>query len=296
MNRPIFGGIEAGGTKFVCAVGNADGSLIEKLHIQTEDPQKTLQRVADFFRPYCLNKGLQRIGLGSFGPIDTELSSPTYGYITSTPKPGWQDTNIVGMLRSRLEADIVFDTDVNAAALGESLWGASRDHDPSLYLTIGTGIGGGYIKDGKPLHGMSCPEMGHIRLPHDWDKDPFQGICQYHGDCFEGLASGKALHERLGKPAETIAADHPAWQLEIDYIGQALANIILVLSPRIIILGGGVMNNIFLFTGIRKKVREILNNYVQTREIMENIDQYIVPPQLGGDAGVLGSIALVLPS
>lgn len=233
--------------------------------------------------------------MGSFGPIDSDISSATYGYITSTPKPGWQNINIVGMLRSRLDVDITFDTDVNAAALGESIWGASRNLDPSIYLTIGTGIGGGYIKDGKPLRGMTNPEMGHIRIPHDWDKDPFQGICQYHGDCFEGLASGNALHERLGKPAETIAADHPAWQLEIDYIGHALANIILVLSPRIIILGGGVMNNIFLFTGIRKKVREILNNYVQTREIMENIDQYIVPPQLGGDAGVLGSIALVLP-
>ena len=295
MKKPIYGGIETGGTKFVCAVGHEDGTLLKKIRLETGEPEQTMDKVADFFRPFYQEDGLRRIGMGSFGPIDAEIHSASYGFITSTPKPGWQDTNIVGMLRSRLEVDVVFDTDVNAAALGESLWGASRDLDPSLYVTIGTGIGGGYIKDGKPLHGMSCPEMGHIRLPHDWSRDPFQGVCQYHGDCFEGLASGRSLHERLGRPAEKIAADHPAWELEIDYISHALANFVLILSPRIIILGGGVMNNIFLFDGIRKKVREKLNNYVQTREIMENIDQYIVPPQLGGDAGVLGSVALAFP-
>ncbi len=259
MDKPIFGGIETGGTKFVCAVGNADGTLIDTIRIPTEDPEKTMESVADFFRPFTIKGGLRRIGMGSFGPIDFEINSATYGYITSTPKPGWQNVNIVGLLKSKLEVEIVFDTDVNAAALGESLWGASRTLDPSLYITIGTGIGGGYIKDGKPLHGMANPEMGHIRIPHDWNKDPFKGVCQYHGDCFEGMASGRSLNMRLGKPAETIDQDHPAWDLEINYIGHAIANFVLTLSPRIIILGGGVMQQKFLFQGIRNRVSEILN-------------------------------------
>jgi len=295
MDKQIYGGIETGGTKFVCAVGNADGRLIEKIRIPTENPEKTIEIVADFFKPFYINEGLRRIGMGSFGPIDSEINSATYGYITSTPKPGWQNVNIVGLLRSRLDVDIVFDTDVNAAALGESLWGASRNINPSLYLTIGTGIGGGYIKDGRPLRGMANPEMGHIRIPHDWSKDPFKGVCQYHGDCFEGMASGRSLNVRLGEPAETIGQDHPVWELEINYIGQAIANLVLILSPRIIILGGGVMKQKFLFTGIRRRVIEILNQYVQTKEIIKNIEQYIVPPSLGDNAGVLGSIAIAIP-
>jgi len=296
MDKKIYGGIETGGTKFICAVGNADGTLIEKIRIPTEDPEKTIEIVADFFKPFYLNDGLRRIGIGSFGPIDSEINSATYGYITSTPKPGWQNINIVGLLRSRLDVEIVFDTDVNAAALGESLWGASRNFDPSLYITIGTGIGGGYIKDGRPLRGMANPEMGHIRIPHDWNKDPFKGACSYHGDCFEGMASGRSLNERLGKPAEMIGQDHPVWQLEINYIGHAIANLVLTLSPKIIILGGGVMKTEFLYKGIRRRVKEILNQYVQTNEIIENIDQYIVPPSLGDNSGVLGSIALAIPT
>lgn len=292
MEKPIFGGIETGGTKFICAVGHADGTLIEKIRIATEDPEKTLGKVADFFEPFVQNKGLRWLGIGSFGPIDSEPDSATYGYITSTPKPGWRDQNIVGWLRSKLDINIVFDTDVNAAALGESLWGASRNLDPSLYLTIGTGIGGGYINDGKPLRGMANPEMGHINISHNWSRDPFKGVCQYHGDCFEGMASGRSLNERLGQPAETIGMDHPVWELEINYIGQAISNLVLTLSPRIIILGGGVMKNEFLFIEIRKKVQEILNHYVRTKEIMEYIDQYIVPPSLGENAGVLGATAL----
>ena len=224
-----------------------------------------------------------------------KLILPLMAILPQLPNPVGRISNIVGLLRSRLDVDIVFDTDVNAAALGESLWGASRNIDPSLYITIGTGIGGGYITDGRPLRGMANPEMGHIRIPHDRNKDPFKGVCSYHGDCFEGMASGRSLNERLGKPAEMIAQDHPAWELEIDYIGQAISNLVLILSPKIIILGGGVMKKDFLFEGIRRRVKEILNQYVQTNEIIKNIDQYIVPPLLGDNAGVLGSIALVIP-
>jgi len=295
MEEPIYGGIEAGGTKFICAVGNADGRLIEKLRFPTEDPEKTIEKAVNFFRPFYLNNGLERIGVGSFGPIDSDINSGTYGNITSTPKPGWQNVDLVGLLRSRLEVDIVFDTDVNAAALSESLWGASRSLDPSLYITVGTGIGGGYIRDGRILKGMTNPEMGHISIPHDRSKDPFIGACSYHGDCFEGLASGRSIQERLGVPAERVEQDHPFWELEIDYIGHAIANFVLTLSPKIIILGGGVMKKGSLFVGIRIKVKKILNQYVQTNEIIDNIDTYIVPPFLGDNSGVLGSIALAIP-
>jgi fructokinase len=292
MNKNIFGGIEAGGTKFVCAIGNQDGQILQQIRISTETPYKTLEQVTAFFKPFVLSKQLESIGLGSFGPIDTNVDSPTYGYITSTPKPYWQNTNIVGILESNLNANIVLDTDVNVAALGESIWGASKNVDSSLYLTIGTGIGGGYIKDGKPLLGLMNPEMGHIRILHDLNNDPFQGICPYHGDCFEGLASGLAINKRVGKTAETIDDSHQVWNLEADYIAQAISNLILILSPKMIILGGGVMNKSFLFKRIRSRVQEILNQYVQHSDILENIDNYIVPPLLGNNAGVLGAIAL----
>ncbi len=292
MNKNIFGGIEAGGTKFVCAVGNDDGKILEQIRIRTETPDKTLEQVMSFFKPFVHSNDLKSIGLGSFGPIDLDVHSPTYGYITSTTKTNWQNTNIVGILESNLNASVVFDTDVNTAALGESIWGASKNVDPSLYLTIGTGIGGGYIKDGKPLVGLVNPEMGHIRILHNLGNDPFPGICPYHGDCFEGLASGPAINHRIGQTAETIDNNHQVWDLEADYIGQAVSNLILILSPKIIILGGGVMQKSFLFKKIRSKVQEILNQYVQHRDILENIDNYIVPPLLGNDAGVLGAIAL----
>ena len=174
------------------------------------------------------------------------------------------------------------------------MWGASKNVDPSLYLTIGTGIGGGYIKDGKPLIGLVNPEMGHIRILHDLDNDPFPGLCSYHGDCFEGLASGPAINKRIGRPAETIDDNHQVWDLEANYIGQAISNLILILSPKIIILGGGVMHRNFLFKRIRIQVQEILNRYVQHADILENIDKYIVPPLLGNNAGVLGAIALAM--
>jgi fructokinase len=232
------------------------------------------------------------IGIGSFGPVDPNPKSPNFGYITTTPKPGWGKTDIVGKIRTALNIPVGFDTDVNAAALGEYQWGAAQGLDTFVYLTIGTGIGGGGMVAGSLLHGLMHPEMGHIHLPRDPEQDPFEGICPYHGDCLEGLAAGPALEARWGKRAETLPDDHPAWKLEAHYLALGLVNILLSLSPQKIILGGGVMEQPQLFKLVRQEVQDLLNKYIQVPEILEHIDSYIVPPALGNQAGVLGSIAL----
>jgi fructokinase len=202
------------------------------------------------------------------------------------------NTPIVQPLQDEFRIPVAIDTDVNVAAVGESKWGAAVDIDYSLYLTIGTGIGGGGVFNGKPLHGLIHPEMGHIRLPHDWAQDPYGGACPYHGDCFEGLACGPALQDRWGQPGDSLPLDHPAWTLEAHYIALALHNLICTLSPRRIILGGGVMGQAQLFPMVRAEVLQLLNGYVQSPMILEHIETYIVPPGLGGRAGVLGAIAL----
>jgi len=288
----LFGGIEAGGTKFVCIVGSGPQSIEDQVRIETTTPDETLNKVVEFFQPYTKEKMIKTIGVGCFGPLDLDPDSKSFGYITSTPKPGWRNTDMVGILRRKLDIMVVMDTDVNAAALGEFNWGASKGSDPSLYLTIGTGIGGGYIKNAKPLMGLLNPEMGHIHIPHDLNLDPFRGSCPFHKDCFEGLASGPAIQKRFNVRGETLSDDHPFWEIESAYIAAALADYILVLSPKMIILGGGIMQRPILFPKIQRKVLEILNGYVQSSNLMENIATYIVPPGLGNQSGVLGALAL----
>ncbi len=284
-----YGGIEAGGTKFVCAVGTGPDDIRAETRFPTTTPQETIRRAIAFFRE---QGELEAIGIASFGPLDPDPASPTFGYITSTPKPGWANTDLVGPIKAALGVPVRFDTDVNGAALGEGRWGAAQGLDTFLYLTIGTGIGGGAMAEGNLLHGAMHPEMGHIRIPHNWEADPFEGICPFHGDCLEGLASGPALEARWGTRAETLPEDHPAWELEAGYIAHALVNFTLTLAPQRIILGGGVMEQAQLFPLVRAKVRELLNGYLQVSEIAEGIDEFIVPPGLGGRAGVLGAIAL----
>ena len=288
---PLWGAIEAGGSKFVCAVGSGPEDL-QEVRFATTTPQETLQRALDFFRPHHTRQPLAAVGIGSFGPIDLDPSSPTFGFITNTPKPGWAHTDIVGVIRSALDVPVGFDTDVNAAALGEHRWGAARGLDTFIYLTVGTGIGGGGMVGGHLLHGMLHPEMGHIPIPHDRDRDPYQGFCPYHGDCFEGLAAGPALQGRWGQPAANLAPDHPAWQLEAHYLALALAGFICTLSPQRIVMGGGVMQQTHLLPLIHEQVREELNGYVQTAEILEEIERYIVLPELETRAGILGALAL----
>ncbi len=288
----LYGSVEAGGTKFVCIIASSPQDIRAQARFPTTSPAETLGRTVAFFKQHAQEAPLSAIGVGSFGPVDLNPDSPTYGHITTTPKPGWANTDVVGILRQELGLPVAFDTDVNAAALGEYRWGAAQNLDSIIYLTIGTGIGGGGIFNGRPLHGLVHPEMGHIRIPHDWQADLFPGVCPYHGDCFEGLAAGPALQQRWGRRAETLPADHPAWALEAHYIALALTNLIVSLSPRRIILGGGVMQRQELFPLIRRRVQQLLNGYVQSPQIVDRIDQYIVPPALGGQAGVLGGIAL----
>jgi fructokinase len=290
----LYGGLEAGGTKFVCCVASGPGNIVEEVRFATTTPEETLKKTIQFFQPFVQDGRIKSIGVGCFGPLDLDPASPTFGFVTATPKPGWSQTDVRGALHRALGVPIAFDMDVNAAAVGEVIWGASQGLDPSLYLTIGTGIGGGYIKDGKPLIGMLNLEMGHLRLPHDRERDPFEGNCPFHGDCFEGLANGPAIESRLGMKGALVPETDPYWDIEADYIASALVNYILTLSPRKIILGGGVMQREFLFPKVRNRVLELLNGYVNSRSILEEIDQYIVPPGLGNQSGSMGAIALAM--
>ena len=286
----VYGGIEAGGTKFVCAVGTGPDDLGDQVRFPTTEPKETIEKAIQFFQRQ--SESLKAVGIGSFGPVDPILGSPTYGHITSTPKHGWQNVDIVRRVSDALNVPIVFDPDVNAAALGEYRWGAAQGLHTFIYLTIGTGIGGGAMVEGNLLHGAMHPEMGHVRIPHDRDLDPYDGGCPYHQDCLEGLAAGPAIEKRWGARAETLPIDHLAWDLEATYIAYALVNYTLTLAPQRIILGGGVMEQPQLFPLVRTKYQDLLNEYLQVPAILEDIETFIVPPDLGGRAGVLGSIAL----
>ncbi|HOG45982.1 MAG TPA: ROK family protein [Anaerolineae bacterium] len=286
----LWGGIEAGGTKFVCAVGTGPGELREA-RFATTTPAETIARAVEFFRREA-GTALVAVGIGSFGPVDPNPASPTFGSITSTPKPGWAHTDLVGPIGRALGVPVAFDTDVNAAALGEHRWGAAQGLDTFIYLTVGTGIGGGAMANGRLLHGLLHPEMGHIRIPHDWARDPYPGACPYHGDCLEGLAAGPALEGRWGARGETLPPEHPAWPLEAEHLAQGLVSLICTLAPQRIIMGGGIMQQAQLFPLVRRRVQELLNGYLQAPAILDRIDEYIVPPALGSRAGVLGAIAL----
>ncbi len=289
--KPLFGGIEAGGTKFVCAVGTGPDDIHAEVRFPTTTPAETIGRAVEFFRGQDL-AALQAIGIASFGPVDLNPESETYGYITATPKPNWSNTPFATVIANELNLPVGFDTDVNGALLGEQRWGAAQGVENAIYLTIGTGIGGGAMVNGKLVHGLVHPEMGHVMItPREDDPLP-GGNCPFHGHCFEGMANGPALEARWGARAETFTPDHPAWELEAHYLAAALHGFVCTLSPQRIILGGGVMNQAHLFPLVREKTLASLNQYVQHTSILEDIDNYIVPPGLGNQAGVLGAIAL----
>ncbi len=290
----LFGGIEAGGTKFNCIVTDQDRTILAEARFPTTTPNETLGRVIQFFQEQqaALGSGIRSLGVACFGPLDPDPTSPTYGYITTTPKAGWGNTPVVSALHQALGVPVAMDTDVNAAAIAEGLWGAAQGLTDFIYLTIGTGVGGGPISHGKPIHGLIHPEMGHVLLRHDHARDPYAGKCPYHADCFEGLASGPALEARWGTCAENLPADHPAWELEAHYIALALEGFICTLSPQRIILGGGVMAQTHLFPLIHAETLRLLHGYVHSAAILEHIEEYIVAPGLGSRAGVMGGIAL----
>lgn len=291
----LFGGIEAGGTKFVCAVGTGPDGLEAEARFPTTTPKETLGRAVAFFREARETHGdLAAVGIASFGPVDLDRRSPTWGHVTSTPKPGWAQADLAGTVGRELDVPVAFDTDVNGAALGEWRWGAARGLDTFIYVTVGTGIGGGGMAGGRLLHGLVHPEMGHMLLPRDREADPYPGRCPFHGDCLEGVASGPAIEERWGRPATELPENHPAWALEAEYLALAAVNLVLVLSPQRIVLGGGVMEQEQLFPEIRRRVRERLAGYVQSPAVTGDVDGFIVPPGLGGRAGVLGALALAL--
>jgi len=287
--RKRYAAVEAGGTKFVCAVGSGPDNL-ELVRFPTTTPEQTLKQVVGFLKPH--RAALRAVGIGSFGPVDLHPNSKTYGHITTTPKPGWQQVDIVGEIARALALPVAFNTDVNAAALGEGKWGAAQGLSDYIYITIGTGIGGGVVSGGKLVHGLLHTELGHCFLPKRADDD-FAGSCPFHADrCFEGLASGPAIAARWHTPAEDLPATHPAWEMQADYIAMALVGYICCYSPEKIILGGGVMARSQVLDKVRQKVQMHLNGYIQHTAILDAIDHYLVAPGLGARAGICGALAL----
>lgn len=281
-----LGALEAGGTKMVCAIGDESGKIYEQVSIPTETPEITMPKLIAYFE----ERNVEALGIGCFGPIDPDKKSETYGYITSTPKLAWADYNIVGTMEKSLKVPVGFDTDVNGSVLGEVTFGQAKGKNCVVYVTIGTGVGAGIYIEGKLLHGMLHPEAGHILLTQRED-DTYEGTCPYHKTCLEGLAAGPAIEARWGRKAVELKDDARVWDLEAYYIAQAIVNYILILSPQMIILGGGVMHQEQLFPKIRNYVKKMMNGYIKTKE-MADLDHYIVPASLNDDQGIMGALEL----
>ncbi len=292
--KSYFGGIEGGGTKFRLIVANSPQDILAEQQFITTSPTEILKKCVKFFSfiEHINHCRIEAIGFGSFGPLDLDPKSSRYGFLTKTPKPSWSNTNVLGFLQNRIDRPIFLETDVNCAALGEHAWGATQGLDDFVYITIGTGIGGGVFFNGKPLHGLVHSELGHMLIPHDKIRDPFAGICPFHGDCLEGLASGLSISKRWGQSAGFLQQEHPAWDLEAWYLGLAITNIILTISPRRVVLGGGVMNQNSLLLKICAHVHTNLKGYIQPLRSKASLKPFIVLPGLGDRSGVLGAISL----
>jgi fructokinase len=285
----LYGGVETGGTWCVCAVASGPRDIRSHAVFRTGEPEPTLDRIAGFF---AHGKRPAALGVGAFGPVDLDPESPTWGYVTTTPKPGWQHTSVARVLQERLGIPVAFDTDVNAAAVGEHRWGAGSGVDTLCYLTVGTGVGAGLVIEGRPVHGLVHPEVGHLRIPHDRQHDPFTGSCPIHGDCWEGLAAGGAIEQRWGVAPQDLPPDHPAWALEAEYVALGILSVVSVASPQRVIVGGGVMEQPGLLGLVRSRLRDLVGGYLDTPLLGDEVDRYLVAPALGDRAGVLGAIAL----
>ena len=284
-----YGSLEAGGTKMVCAIGDEQGNILERVSIPTLAPENTMPAILDFFK----NKNISALGIGCFGPVDLDKKSPTYGHITTTPKLAWRNYDIVGVCEKELGVPVGFDTDVNGSALGEATWGCTKDLDHSIYITVGTGIGVGVIIDKKPYHGMLHPEGGHIFLARH-PQDPMErGVCPYHELCLEGLASGPSIQARWGKPGVELADRKEVWELEAYYLAQAICSYIMILSPERIIVGGGVAHQEQMMPLIRKEVLRQMGGYIAAKG-MQDLDNYIVLPSLNDNQGILGALKLAM--
>lgn len=272
----------------VCAIGNEDGEILNRISIPTQTPEITIPRLIDYF----MDKEIDALGIGCFGPIDLNRKSRTYGYITTTPKLAWANYNITGVFREALGVPVGFDTDVNGSALGEAVWGCTKGLSDSMYITIGTGVGAGIISNGKLLHGMLHPEAGHVLL-RKHPEDAYEGGCPYHRTCLEGLAAGPAIEARWGKKGAELADQKAVWELEAFYIGQALVNYIMILSPERIVLGGGVMHQEHMLPLVREEVKRQLAGYIKTKEL-EDMEHYIVLPSLNDNQGIMGALKLAM--
>ena len=282
----LIGGIEAGGTKMVCAVGDESGKVMDRVSFPTRQPEETFRDLIDYFK----GRDIQALGVGCFGPLDLNKDSKTYGYITKTPKKGWEYCDVVGTLKNALNVPVGFDTDVNGAVLGEVTWGAAKGAESAIYITVGTGVGVGVYVNGGLLHGLVHPEAGHMLLGRH-PEDEYVSCCPYHKNCMEGLASGTAVSGRWGKKGVELADRD---ELEAFYIGQAIANYVLAYSPQKIILWGGVMHQEKLFDMVRREAKNMLNGYIPHDMILNSMEEYIVPPALGEDPGIMGAIKLGL--
>lgn len=284
----IIGALEAGGTKMVCALGKEDGSIIDQVSIPTTTPEETIPKIISYFK----DKDIRALGIGAFGPVGVDPAAESYGHILESPKLAWRNKDLLGSLKEALNVPMAIDTDVNGSCLGEVTYGCAKGLNSVVYITIGTGVGVGVWVNGGLLHGMLHPEGGHILLNRH-PEDPRGGICPSHPNCLEGFASGPSIEARWGKKAAELKDDREVWELESYYIAQAITDYIMILSPQKIILGGGVMHQSQLFPLIRKKVKEMVNGYISSREL-DDIDNYIVPASLNDDQGIMGAIRLGL--
>ncbi|MEO6714116.1 MAG: ROK family protein [Mycobacteriales bacterium] len=284
----LYGGLETGGTTWCAIVGTGPDDVRDSIEFPIGEPGPTIERAIAFFAPHDLTA----VGIGSFGPVDRNLGSPTWGYITSTPKPRWHSVDLAGPIGHALGVPIGFDTDVNAAALGEHRWGAAQDVDTFCYITVGTGIGGGVMVAGATLGGAMHPEIGHQGVLRDPAFDDFTGSCPYHRDCWEGLASAPSLTARWGCAPHELADDHVGWEIEAQHLAQGLANLVYILSPQRIVLGGGVMRRTGLHERVRARLVDIVNGYVPIPTGGPELDAFVCPPALGARSGSVGALAL----
>jgi len=290
--KPMFGGVEAGGTKFICVLADSRGFIKARADIPTTTAEETLAAVKEFFIKSSPGFGqLAALGIVSFGPLDFNKQSPTYGYITKSPRPGWSNINLLGYFRDSLNVLVEVETDVNSSAMGEFSEGAAVDCENFVYVTVGTGIGAGIFAGGKLMQGISHPEVGHMMIPQAQNDLAFSGSCAFHHNCLEGLASGTAIHQRWKTHPKNLPPEHPAWDLESYYLAVMCVNLTWMYAPEKIIFGGGVMTRDFLYPKIRKNLKKMLSGYAHD-VALNDMDRYIIPTALGGDAGITGALAL----
>ena len=290
--KPMFGGVEAGGTKFICVLADSRGFIKARADIPTTTAEETLAAVKEFFIQRTPEFGdLVALGIVSFGPLDFNKQSPTYGYITKTPRPGWSNINLLGYFRDALNILVEVEADVNSSAMGEFSEGAAVDCENFVYVTVGTGIGAGIFASGKLMQGISHPEVGHMMIPQVKEDAGFSGSCSFHQNCLEGLASGTAIQKRWQTHPKNLPPEHPAWDLESQYLAVMCVNLTWMYAPEKIIFGGGVMTRDFLYPKIRTNLKKLLSGYAHD-VALNDMDRYIIPTALGGDAGITGALAL----